>query len=253
MPVAAIEEVNIETVNTCTRRCTYCKFGIKRPWARKTMDEEVFDKILLDLKAIRYSGLIGPFVNNEPLMDRRIVSFIRRISMVLPDAGSYLFTNGDLLDIGILGSLFDAGLHKIFISAHSPERLDDLAVMRGHFGEKRVSLSTFFDYDKARYFHNRGGSIDSGLVNQTRRPDEGCCLPFRQMVINPDGDVCLCCCDFYYDVVFGNVKDAPAPDIFLYNGRLQEVRKMLVETGRKGLRLCEDCSTPSYGPLLTLD
>ncbi|MBA4372464.1 MAG: hypothetical protein C0402_06335 [Thermodesulfovibrio sp.] len=253
MPLAAIEEVNIETVNTCTRKCSYCKFGLERAWERKVMEEDVFEKILLDLKAIQYSGLISPFVNNEPLMDKRIVSFIRRISIVLPEAESYLFTNGDLLEMGILGNLFDAGLRKLFISAHSEERMGEFLEMARYFGDSRVSLTTFYDFDKQRSFHNRGGSVTSDIVNQTTKTSEGCCLPSRQMVINPDGDVYLCCCDFYYDVVFGNVRNASAVDIFLRNTRLEEIRNSLEGKGRSGLTLCENCSVPGYGPLLKLD
>ncbi|MCK7495046.1 MAG: radical SAM protein [Comamonadaceae bacterium] len=102
-----IEEVNIETVNTCTRKCPYCKFGLDRKWEPRVMDREVFEKILSDLRAAGYDGLIGPFVNNEPLMDKRMASFIGMITRELPSARSYLFTNGDLLDRERLHGLFE--------------------------------------------------------------------------------------------------------------------------------------------------
>jgi len=249
----SIEEVNIETMNACTRRCTYCKFGLERKWQKKVMSEDVFEKILLDLKAIDYSGLIGPFVNNEPLLDKRITYFIKRISIVLPKAGSYLFTNGDLLDMALLRSLFEAGLRKIFISAHSDGRTGDFIEMLRHFGEKRVSLMKFTEVDKTEAFHNRGGSIKSDIVKQTLFPDEGCCLPFRQIVINPDGAVFLCCCDFYYDEAFDTVIRRSAVDIFLKNKKLNEIRERLARKTRRGLALCEHCSVPGYAPLLSLE
>lgn len=247
-----IEEVNIETVNTCTRKCPYCKFGLDRKWEPRVMDREVFEKIISDLRAAGYDGLIGPFVNNEPLMDKRMTSFIGMITRELPSARSYLFTNGDLLDRERLHGLFEAGLHKIFISVHSSERSALFNEFVTTFGADRIALLSVHGYDKTVMFHNRGGSIGSGIVNQSLSNDAGCVLPFRQMVINPDGDVCLCCCDFYYDERFGNVRDASAVDIFLGSKRLGAIRKRLQEGTRKGLKLCERCSVPSAAPLLTL-
>jgi len=248
----SIEEVNIETANTCTRRCPYCKFGIERRWDKKVMERRIFEKILYDLKAVNYSGLIGPFANNEPLMDRRMVSFIRMIRDILPSAQSYLFTNGDLLEKDILQKLFDAGLRRIFISVHSGERFEHFLQMVEIFGQGRITLTSTFEMDKKRAFHNRGGSIRSEIVDQTDFSDQGCCLPFRQAVINPDGDLYLCCCDFYYDVVFDNVKDRSLVDIFLNNRQLNAIREQLSLNSRKGLTLCEGCSVPAYAPLLAL-
>lgn len=155
MQTVKIEEVNIETINTCTRKCTYCKFGIERKWDKKIMPTEIFEKILYDLKEIHYSGFIGPFVNNEPLMDKRMTSFVKMISNVLPAAKSYLFSNGDLLDQTILRGLLDAGLHRLFVSVHSRECFERLSELASRFGREKVTPLNFFDADKTKSFHNR--------------------------------------------------------------------------------------------------
>lgn len=215
------------------------------------MDQEVFEKILYDLRAINYSKLIGPFVNNEPLMDKRIDSFIRMISHILPSASSYLFSNGDLLDKERLHGLFDAGLQKVIISVHSGERVSFYREMLEYFGGKRVAIYDVLNLNKEKSFHNRGGSITSEIVNQDKS-EGSCVLPFRQVIVNPDGDICLCCCDFYYEAVFGNVKNSSLVDIFMNNEKLNEIREHLCKKSRKGLVLCENCSVPPYAPLLTL-
>lgn len=245
-------EVNIETINTCTRKCPYCKFGLDRKWEKKFMPVDVFEKILCDLKSVAYSGLIGPFVNNEPLMDSRMVLFVGMISSLLPSAQSYLYSNGDLAELGLLRSLFDAGLRKMIISVHSPERISDFEEFLRRFGSDRISLFHVYDFDRKNSFHNRGGSIGTDTVNQRRFQGQGCVLPFRQAVINPEGTVYLCCCDFYYDVTFGNVKSSSLADIFSNDGRLNEIRDHLMQKGRKGLSLCQECSVPPGAPLMEL-
>lgn len=244
----SISEVNIETINTCTRKCLYCKFGFELKREKKLMPVDVFEKILCDLKSISYSGLIGPFVNNEPLMDSRMVSFVRMISSALPSARSYLYSNGDLADTNLLKNLFDAGLQKMIISVHSPERMPDIEGFLRHFGSEKISLFRVFDFDTKNSFHNRGGSIKTDIVNQQRFPDQGCVLPFRQAVINPEGTVYLCCCDFYHDVTFGSVKDSSLVNIFLNNENLNNIRAHLTRKGRSGLPLCEQCSVPPGAP-----
>lgn len=238
-----IKEINIETHNNCTRTCPYCKFGLQRKWTPKVMDKALFEKIIYDLRRMNYSEMIGLFVNNEPLLDTRIPAFIKIIRDVVPSAKSYLFTNGDLLDMSLLTELFNSGLHHIIISVHTMERISEFQEMVNRFGNDRVVIYDVFNLDKTRNFHNRGGSIKSPIVSQ-KRVEGGCFLPFRQIVINPSGDVFLCCCDFYYDVTFDNVKDRDLEEIIYHNKKLNIIRERLMTT-RKGLKLCEKCSAPS--------
>lgn len=207
------------------------------------MDNALFEKILYDLKKMNYTGMIGPFVNNEPLLDKRMPTFIRMIRDIVPSAKSYLFTNGDLLDMPLLSELFTSGLNHIIISVHTMERISDFREMADRFGNERVVIYDVFNLDKTKSFHNRGGSIKSPIVGQIKI-EGGCFLPFHQIVINPDGDVFLCCCDFYYDVIIDNVRNKDLREIIYHNDKLNMIRKHLRKT-RKGLKLCKDCSAPT--------
>jgi len=235
-------EVNIATINICNRKCVYCKFGQTRKWKKLRMEAKMFRKIISDLKKINYQNLIGLFVNNEPLLDKRIFYFLKVTKKTLLHAKTYLFSNGDLLDEKNIKKLFRSGLDKLFISLHDDSRLKEVETIVGKLKKNKVIIKKEYEINKQKYFHNRGGSITARTVSQKRHLNKGCLLPFRQMVINPEGNVYLCCCDFYYDVVFGNAKDMSVVDTFYKNPKLNRIRKQLILNNRKGLKLCEQCS-----------
>lgn len=90
--------INIETINRCNSTCSFCpanRDNDKRPFAK--MSEELFQKIIKDLKEWGYRGYISLYVNNEPLIDPRIVEFHKYVKNQLPDCKIKIFTNGLLL------------------------------------------------------------------------------------------------------------------------------------------------------------
>ncbi len=235
-------DVNVETHNLCTRKCAYCKFGEDRPWEKKWMPDETIDKILQDLAKINFSGLLAWHNNNEPLMDKRIVSIIEKSHKTLPDAKLYMFTNGELLDEDLATKLFVAGMGRIYWSIHEASHHAKAERLHEIFGEDRIHLEPEYLVDKEKNFFNRGGNLKSDNLRQDKIMGSGCDLPFGAAIVNPDGDVILCCSDFYYDVKFDNVMDKSLVDIFYNNPGLNRIRKVLSSHSRKGLLLCEHCT-----------
>lgn len=234
--------VAIETHNLCTRRCSYCKFGLERPWEKKWMHEDTFYKIIEDLKRAQYTNRIAFHNNNEPLMDKRLHEFIKFTRMNLPDSPIFFYTNGDLASEEVLKPMFDSGLSRISISDYDKNNYPKFRRLQKTFGEKRIRIQKSFEWNKIKKFHNRGGNIKSNIVSQKKYLHSGCEEPFKFATINPDGNMILCCCDFYYDVIFENVWNKPVTDIFYHNPRLNAIRKVLSSNSRLGLILCEKCS-----------
>jgi len=233
-------EVNIATNNLCNRRCAYCKFGQERPWERATMPEELFEKILSDLAAVDFSGILSPFANNEPLLDKRMCRLVGRAHTVLPKARLFLFSNGDLLDRRAMELLFEAGLSKLFLSLHDPGRLAEHEESARALGDQ-VQIVKFYELGRAS-FHNFAGTVHSSAVTDEPSLDRGCCLPFRQLVINAQGTVDLCCADIYSERVFGDARNRSVVDIFFNDPELNLLRAGLAKGDRRGLNPCERCS-----------
>ncbi len=58
----------IETVNCCTRRCWFCKFGQPRESApRQHMSWNLIENIVFNLRDLDYRGRVSWFIINEPL------------------------------------------------------------------------------------------------------------------------------------------------------------------------------------------
>lgn len=89
--------VEIETINRCNSTCEFCpanKDNDKRPFAR--LSDEDFRKIISDLKDWNYNGMISLYINNEPLIDTRILDFHKYVRQELPECRIKLFTNGNV-------------------------------------------------------------------------------------------------------------------------------------------------------------
>src|SRR3989344_6373293 len=94
------EYVEIETSTYCNRTCSWCPNStFQRSRAQNLMPENLFDKIVNDLKGVNYSGQIALHNYNEPLMDPHLFSHIARVKQKLPGAKILILTNGDLLDV----------------------------------------------------------------------------------------------------------------------------------------------------------
>lgn len=92
--------IEIETVNVCNGKCMFCPVSSSSPYRRKThvMEYEIFEKIINDLVEMNYQGAIALYSNNEPFIDKTIVSKMKYVRSLLPDNVLYLYTNGSLLD-----------------------------------------------------------------------------------------------------------------------------------------------------------
>jgi cyclic pyranopterin phosphate synthase len=70
--------VAIEISTFCNRTCYYCPNSIEETPV-DFMTEKTFNKIIAQLKEINYSGVILYHFYNEPLLDKRLPSFIRHV------------------------------------------------------------------------------------------------------------------------------------------------------------------------------
>lgn len=233
--------VQIETRNTCTRKCWFCKFGQERQDETiLTMSDETIVKIANELQQLDYSGGIFLFDINEPLQDARLCEIIEIFNSKCPRAFLSIATNGDLLTETIYQKLINAGLDRIVIDIY-----DDRAMRR---------LGKYKAFDKVilkdrriseRFINNRGGNIK---VNQDKfEPesfaDRSCKRPFNMLNIRPNGNVALCCSDLYGDIVMGNVIENSLEEVW-NSEKFVMYRHELKNNGRANLELCKTCSHP---------
>ena len=237
------KKIFIETVSYCNNDCIFCpassKAGIKKP--ENFMSEDLYAKILKELKGISFKGSVAFHCNNEPLLDKRLASWIRRARDLLKTNYFYLYTNGILIDVKSANQLFDAGLNRIIIDNYNDEHelipsVRDLA--RSPF---LVKGEVIVDYRfKNDYFGNRAGQSPNAEIFLKKALKLICARPLMEIVVGYDGTVPLCCADGLWRVKMGNAMESNLKDIWFSDG-FRRTRSSLLKGQRSCVEICKVC------------
>ncbi len=196
------------------------------------MPDQVFEKVLSDLKDIDYKGSIHPYLMGEPLADVNIFDKIKRIRKVFPENTIFISTNGDFLNIKTLGKLLASGITWVGVS-HYDKKNDHLIKLTKEF--KNIVHTGFGELRQS--FYNRAGHVKVGCISPIRE----CDWVFDKAYINHKGDVILCCSDYKYEVVFGNILNDSFDNI--YNSKVYDrYRDLHRSRDWKDLKLCQNCN-----------
>jgi MoaA/NifB/PqqE/SkfB family radical SAM enzyme len=210
-----------------------------------------------------YKGRVSPYLTNEPLLDLKLEDKIHRIKQYIPEAHIRINTNGDLLNAERLISLFNSGLDGIVVDCYDsvPQFKDMLNTINGAIQSMpEIALQPKFDFRKmpikqrfvqiydcsdykkdSPYLTNYAGHVkrDIGIKLPLNRP---CFAVFEQMYINYKGDAVLCCQDWGFQAVLGNVVNDRL--LAIWNGNiLEDYRQKLSKCGRSQLFLCSTCDS----------
>lgn len=242
-----IKSIEIETINRCNGKCSFCPVNIyneKREY--KIMEVALFKKIISDLSDINYNGELTLFSNNEPLMDKRIVDFHRYARNALPRCSMHIFTNGKLLTKRIYIELIKY-VDEFIIDNYSDDfslnnNLREIVELCGMNEELRKKTTIVLRREN-EYLTTRGGEAKNRTIlsNVTKN---SCALPFQQMVIRPDGKVSLCCNDPYGTYTLGDLGRQTIMDVW-YGEKYCEMRAKL-KSGRESFKKCSSCDTFYY-------
>jgi hypothetical protein len=176
--------VLIETQNTCTRKCAFCKFGIQADPDVVEMPIAPIALIAEQLSALNYDGRISPFGINEPLLDGRMMQTIAIFQAACPRAWISINTNGDLLTPLLFEALFAAGLAGLGISLHTELVRRRMQQFLGNPRRPTVTIDMIQPGEK---LENSGGRVPG--LGQEPLQHLPCNRPFNMLVIRPSGNV----------------------------------------------------------------
>ncbi|MGC8659582.1 MAG: radical SAM/SPASM domain-containing protein [Desulfomonilaceae bacterium] len=267
-----LQHVQVQTINWCNRSCEFCpsqKFH-RRP---SLMPLDTYRRILDELAAVNFTGRFSPFLQCEPLLDKRLPDLVSLARQYLPSSKLLLQTNGDMLTAEKGSALFEAGLHKLVINCYDDkhDRLKNLNSIATEISERRPGVK----HVTGNFFHmirpeplnsikqeiiienkthwtkdgqeNWAGNVP-GIHLQQKSLKAWCFRPFNQLYIHQNGNVVLCCCDWKGDVIFGNILEKSLVQIL--DGPLATMyRKNLNEKNRR-MKLCEVCDFPGKPPVV---
>ena len=115
----SIQQIDIEVFSYCNRQCWFCPNSIlDRHSQNQYMDENLYLKILNELKEFNITGFISYSRYNEPLADKIILKRIKQAREILPNVRLTFNTNGDYLSKEYLDELAESGLNDIQIQCY---------------------------------------------------------------------------------------------------------------------------------------
>jgi hypothetical protein len=214
-----VEQIELETTSYCNRTCAFCPNSfIDRLSEKRIMPEVTWETILDGLREIEYSGAVVWSRYSEPLSERRILERLRQVREAAPNSRIRIYSNGDFLDADYLRELEKAGLDSLWVDVYFPddEVYETEAAVEYHerFLERIGRSATLFANDtelcyridsdrteivshvrnmaamKAMNLGDRGGLIKLAVTRARVAP---CFMPYKNIVIDWDGSVVICC------------------------------------------------------------
>jgi len=196
------KSIQIQTTTRCTRECPWCP-----NWKleENMMYEDTFDAVLWRLAQAGYQGRLHLYLMAEPLTDNRMERLIKRVKEKFPDNIVFLSTNGDLLTLEMAERLIIAGLDECHICHYTNQNYDLIQELRmfPQFGH-------LFMEDLLPTFYNRAGHVDVGCSDKKYQ----CEWLWTKAYVNYEGKVILCCSDYDFEVVMGNLMVQSFEDIW---------------------------------------
>jgi sulfatase maturation enzyme AslB (radical SAM superfamily) len=274
-------KIQVQTVSPCNASCVMCPWPSTKDLPQGAMSDDVFAAIV-DQLAGRGVERTSLFLNNEPLLDRKLPARTALVKQRLPATSTVIYTNGQLLDERTALALADAGMDELNVSVNGLDRetferwmhgvdydrvmanLERLAVLQaaGRLGATKVRIAvldlpgardgidafsarTGFAVSK-RPTTNQTGAIDvEGLGVQHKldpRPF-ACQRPFVKAYVLFNGDMVLCNCDWRRTTIFGNVMDRTLEQMW-HGAQLTAIRAAHVARSFPRDLPCATCDYP---------
>ena len=235
--------IYIETITACNRRCDYCpnsKYDRGLIKNMKKLKTALFYKIIDELAQLKWLGDVQPHYYGEPLLDDRLLDLTTYAKNKLPTSSISIFTNGDFLTLELYQKLIGSGVNRFVITQHSKNvsnNVNNVLDYRKNHGENAVKISL----RKLDIISNRGGLIEVTAPVKLKK----CSWTPSTIGIDYEGNVLLCCNDYFSTVTLGNIKNERLIDIWrkpYYRKLRKNLRRGIFE-----LELCKKCRD---GPVL---
>lgn len=251
-----------------------------------TMSDDLFKKIILEIAKYRKTRRISPYLMNEPFLDTKLLERSRYIKQTIPNSRITVTTNGSKFYPELVDELMkDNPFHHIFISMQGIEKEPYENTMRGslkfeetkrnveYLIQKRNQLcpelkitvtmvkTNLIDVDKAvNYWKSLGvNSKYTALENRGENntffyklnPNKSirfnhCTRLFKQAYILFNGDMVLCCTDYFKTMVLGNVAESSIYEVWNSLHAIK-IRQDFIRGDFSENPLCASCLISSEG------
>ena len=201
----------------------------RHPRCRPANAMELYESLLDQLAD--FTGVIHPYLFNEPPLDRRLPAMVR-MAKERTKASISIQTNGSKLTEELADEL--TRYATVVVNDYTTD-LSVLEKVRRYPARPELVL---VDRDPDATLTNRAGNV---LGRPTVLLNQFCVRPFNEFYITQDGRVVLCCQDWSVQEVMGNVNDNTIEEIW-NNEKYTARRESLLRKERTDL--CAKCDFP---------
>lgn len=224
-----IKRILFELSNLCNYSTLHKKCPVSKIDTHSILPSRVIYKIVNELQQIDYSGVFSFHRYNEPLIDPRLFVFIKYIKERLPKSRVTSFTNGFYLSQEIADDLCEVGCDGLTISAYTLKE------------EQRLSKIDFtFPVEIIKQYRGLDDRLDAyGFQNRKRNKPCSRCAPLKELNINANGDIPLCCMDWKNRFLFGNILQSSLYEIINKKEFIDTYNA--IASGNSPFTLCSNC------------
>lgn len=267
------KSILIETFNVCQGECKFCPYKEIRATEEPIYLNFERYKGLIDEISKHDVKRLTLFNNNEPLIDKRICNFVKYAHDNLDKMEITLSTNGILLTKEILIKLKKAGLTYLYVSIPSVHdeyytelmgrSIKNLLNVLTDVKDKELIKMIRIAVPKTKYYDHKSLQEQLGqylicvwdleykenwniqnkfnsIVDKIEYTGP-CDRPLDQLVISSNGNVIICCRDWNYENVVGNIYDNTIFDIW-HSEKMENIQKLIIEQNYNAIDCCKDCN-----------
>lgn len=198
------------------------------------MKESLYKNIIDQLNEINFTGVIYPHFYGEPLLDKRLLRLMSYTRKKLPYCYIEIHTNGDHLTVKLFKKLISLGANEFQVTRHGAGLTKDLRdLLKDPLSREKITYQIY-----PFSFSNRGDLVK---VKQTKKVKK-CLRPSKNVVIDYQGNMILCCNDYFSTVKFGNLTKSHIIDIWRKR-KYKRIRRE-IKKGAFSLAICKKCTMP---------
>lgn len=272
-----VRKVNFDICTYCNHRCNFCSNSDYRT-VKSQVSLNEFVKIMTNLTQYVEVSELGLSAKGEILINKDITPIIQASKNLFAISYVYFSTNGALLTRSKSIELLEAGIDSIKFSINALnaeeykkvhdaddfrlviQNLKDLLLLKKErFGNVKIMISSVIDLSEnelKKFFSSFLGDLFT-LVDQislypiTYTPKfkimqahsligRSCSIPFKEIYINSNGTLGLCCKDYFDEINFGSLMHYNFSE--LYNCKAyEEIRTMHETKIFPDNHLCKNC------------
>jgi len=273
---------SIEINSHCNSRCKFCPVSIA-PLQRQFIDNNLFENILKQLQKLNTIRWVSLNHYNEPVLDPNLYSKI--VLMKDYGLKVRLFTNGkslmpsfftqeiiDNLDMLVINlPTIDKSKYQEYTGTKMPAKfLDNIKnIIKIGFpveisinGQKKEAelnkekIDQYFDINKYRNCHSyinitnsRSGLLNNEYININETYNgklKGCRRFVENLSISVDGDVFICCQDYFKKYKVGNISEKNIDEIISSRSYLDLKKKIFGVIEAEANFICRNCNEIIY-------